>query len=238
MILEDVMRLANSGVVWIIATLVLTVVIFQAIKFIMLAAGASKEIGMSRGEVHSALKTGAIAAIGPSFAIIIVAISLIPLLGDPLTLMRIGIIGSAPIESVGATLGAEAYGTELGSSGFNYQAFTTVVWTLCLGGVGWLVFTALATKSMSRVEKKVTNKSEKSKKTMTIITTAAMVAAFGNLASAEMIKGFAYVLVVITSSLTMILFTSLANKHQLNWLREWSLGFSIIAGLFVGYFAL
>ncbi|UOQ94651.1 DUF5058 family protein [Halobacillus shinanisalinarum] len=236
--MEEVMRLANSGIVWIIATLVLAIVVFQAIKFIMLAAKTSKEIGMSTEEVHSALKTGAIAAIGPSFAIIIVAISLIPLLGDPLTLMRIGIIGSAPIESVGASLGADAYGTGLGSSDFNYQAFTTVAWTLCLGGVGWLVFTALATKSMSKVEKKVTNKSEKSKKTMMVVTTAAMVAAFGNLASAEMIKGFAYILVVITASITMIISTSLANKHQLNWLREWSLGFSIIAGLFVGYFAL
>ncbi len=232
------MELANSSIVWIFAVLVLFIVIFQAIKFIALATKAGKEIGMTTVEVKSALKTGSIAAIGPSFAIVIVAISLIPFLGDPLTLLRIGVIGSAPIESVGASLGANAYGTELGSSDFNVQAFTTVVWTLCLGGVGWLVFTALATRSMSKVEKKVTNKNNKSKKIMTIVTTAAMVAAFGNLASAEMVKGFEYILVVITASLTMIILTTLSNKHKINWLREWSLGISILASLFVGSLAI
>lgn len=234
--MEKVLDLANGSVVWLFAALIMFIVIFQGIKFIHLATKASKEEGMSKKEVNSALKTGAIAAIGPSFGIVIVAISLIAFLGDPLTLMRIGIIGSAPIESVGASLGAEAYGADLGGSGYNLEAFTTVVWTLSFGGVGWLVFTALATKSLSRTEKKITSKSEKSKKIMGIVTTAAMVAAFGNLASGEMIKGFSYIIVVIVSALIMLICISLADKRQMNWLREWSLGFSILISLVVGYF--
>ncbi|MGO4886617.1 DUF5058 family protein [Anaerobacillus sp. MEB173] len=232
----EAMRLASGFLVWVIALMVLGVVIFQAIKFILLAKDASKEIGMTKGEVNSAIKTGAISAIGPSFAIIIVALSLIPFLGEPLTLMRIGIIGSAPIESVGASLGANAYGAELGSTSFNTQAFTAVVWTLCLGGVGWLLFVALATKSISKIEKKIINKNEKNKKLMMVIATAAMVAAFGNLASAEMVKGFEYIVAVLTASITMFVLTALADKLQKNWIREWSLGLSILASLVVGYF--
>ncbi|KKB44851.1 DUF5058 family protein [Bacillus thermotolerans] len=236
--MEAAMQLASSWHIWIFALFVLAIVIFQAIKFISLAKGAGTEIGMTKKEINSALKTGAIAAIGPSFAIVIVAISLIPLLGDPLTLLRIGVIGSAPVESVGASLGAGAYGTELGSSGFNMEAFTAVVWTLCLGGSGWLIFAALATKSMSKLEAKATGKSEKNKRIMGIITTAAMVAAFGNLASAEMVKGFSYIVAVLVASATMVILTALGNKYKKNWLREWSLGIAILASLVVGYFTI
>ncbi|MDQ0256397.1 hypothetical protein J2S74_003817 [Evansella vedderi] len=234
--MEEAMRLASGILVWMIALMVLAVVIFQAIKFILLAKDAGKEIGMAKHEINSALKTGAITAIGPSFAIIIVALSLIPFLGEALTLMRIGIIGSAPIESVGASLGANAYGTELGSAGFNTQAFTAVVWTLCLGGAGWLLFVALATKSMNKLEKKVINKNEKNKKIMMVVATAAMVAAFGNLASAEMVKGMEYIVAVLVASVSMFILTALADKLQRNWIREWSLGLSILVSLVVGYF--
>lgn len=234
--MENMKELANSSIMWIFAVIIIAIVIFQGIKFIQLATKARKDVDMTEQEVRSALKTGAIAAIGPSFAIVIVAISLIAFLGDPLTLIRIGIIGSAPVESVGATMGANAYGTELGGAGYNAKAFTAVVWTLCLGGVGWLIFTALSTKSMSKIEKKITNKGVKSKQTMAVVTTAAMVAAFGNLASAEMIKGFAYIVVAVAAALSMLLLTSLANKLNLKWLREWSLGLSIFISLFIGYF--
>ncbi|WP_029270545.1 DUF5058 family protein [Virgibacillus alimentarius] len=234
--MENVMKLANSPIVWMIAAAVIFVVIFQGIKFIQLAVNASGDVGMSKKEVRSALKTGAIAAIGPSFAIVIVAISLIAFLGDPLTLMRVGIIGSAPAESIGATMGANAYGVDLGGAGYNAQAFTAVAWTLCLGGLGWLVFTALSTKSMSKIEKKIVGKSAKSKQIMTIITTAAMTGAFGNLASAEMIKGMAYVVVAIVAALTMVFLTKLADKLKMDWLREWSLGLSIFVSLCIGYF--
>lgn len=230
------MSLASSPLVWTFAILILAVVIFQAVKFIQLAKKASKEIGMSAKEVNSAIKTGAISAIAPSFAITIVALSLIPFLAEPLTLMRIGIIGSAPLESIGASLGANAYGTELGSSGFNAEAFTAVVWTLCIGGMGWLVFVGLATKSMNNIQKKVVNKSPRHKKVMVLITTVAMIAAFGNLASAEMVKGFEYIGAVLTASVTMVCLVLMADKFKLNWLREWSLGFSILVSLVVGYF--
>lgn len=234
--MSDTMNLANSFPIWIFATIIIGIVIFQSIKFIQLAVKASKNVGMTQKEVKGAIKTGAIAAIGPSVAIVIVAISLIAFLGDPLTLIRIGIIGSAPIESVGATFGAQAYGAELGGTGYNREAFTTVAWVLCLGGIGWLVFTALATKSLSKVETKLTNKSKRSKQIMGIVTTAAMVAAFGNLASAEMIKGLAPIVVVIAASAAMIGLTKLADKFKLNWLREWTLGISILFSLLIGYF--
>ncbi len=234
--MQQVMELANSNVMWLIASIVIGIVIFQSLKFIQLASKTGLEQGMSKKEVNSALKTGAIAAIGPSVAIVIVAISLIAFLGNPLTLLRIGVIGSAPIESVGASFAVEASGASIGGASYDQMVFTAIVWTLCIGGMGWLLFTALFTKSLGNTEKKLTNKSEKSKKAMGIISTAAIIAAFGNLVSAEIIQGLAPFVVAVAAGTTMVIATKLSVKPKLAWLREWSLGLSILISLCIGYF--
>jgi hypothetical protein len=236
--MEKTMLLANSPVVWIFALLIVCTVIFQGFTFIRLATKTSSSVGMSRNEVKSALKIGAINAIGPSIGIIIVAISLIALLGDPLVLMRIGIIGSAATESMGATIAASTFGTELGSDNFSEQAFTTVAWVLCLGGAGWLLVVALFTKSLGKMEKKITEKTKNSTvPVMMIVATAAMLGAFGNLVSGELLKGYTNAIVAIAAAVTMVILTLIANKKKsLNWLNEWSLGFAIIISLTVCYF--
>ncbi|SEN03061.1 protein of unknown function [Mesobacillus persicus] len=238
--MEAAMKLANSPGVYIFAFLVVMVVIFQGLTFIRLAKKTSKSVGMTKSEVKSALKVGAINAIGPSLGIMIIAVSLITLLGNPLTLMRIGIIGSAPIESMGAAVGANAFGTELGASNFSEKAFVTVVWVLCLGGAGWLVVTALFTKSFGKLEKKVAGSSKrKGTPVMAIVSTAAMIGIFANLSFGEMVKGLDSTLIVAVSVVTMVVVTLIANsKKGLNWLNEWSLGISILVSLAVGYFTL
>jgi len=238
--MEAAMQLANSPVVFIIALLVVGVVIFQGITFIRLATRTSESVGMTKSEVKSAIKVGAINAIGPSLGIIIIAVSLITLIGNPLTLMRIGIIGSAPIESMGASLAASAFGTELGAADFSEKAFVTVVWVLCLGGAGWLLVTALFTKSLGKLEKKMTGSSKrKGLPIMSIVSSAAMIAVFANFSIGETIKGLDTTLIVVISVITMLLVTFIANSRKgLNWLNEWSLGISILVSLTVGYFTL
>ena len=94
------MDFANSPVIWIFASAIIVLVIFQAFKFLSLSKKAARDVGISETNIKRAIKTGSITAIGPSIGIIIVAVSLISLIGNPLTLMRIGVIGSAPIESM------------------------------------------------------------------------------------------------------------------------------------------
>ncbi|RXI97818.1 DUF5058 family protein [Anaerobacillus alkaliphilus] len=232
--MQQVMEIANSNVIWLFASLVITMVFIQGVIFIKLATNAGKSLGMTNSEVSSALKTGAISSIGPSLGIMVVAISLITFLGDPLTLMRIGIIGSAPIEALGASLGANAYGVDLGAENFSPQALTTVVWVLCLGGAGGLFVVATFTKSMGKMEKKIIAKKGDGK-IMIVVTTAAMIGAFSFLASGEMIKGSIHTMVGFASGITMMGIVLISNKFQIRWLKEWSLGLAIVSGLFFGY---
>ncbi|EMR06596.1 hypothetical protein C772_01491 [Bhargavaea cecembensis DSE10] len=232
--MNDVMRIANSYPLWIIASLVIGLVFFQAFKFISLATKTSASVGMSKQEVKTAIRAGAISSIGPSFAIIIIAISLLSLIGNPVTLVRIGIIGSAPIETVGASLGAEAAGAELGAASFTAHAFTNAVWVMCLGGLGWLLFTALFTKSLGKVQAKTTS-TPKNLERFKIISTAAMIGAFSYLGSGQMIKGYQEAIVLLVAFMVMPIILQAAKKFEMKWLVEWSLGLVILVGLAVGY---
>ncbi|MGI8384084.1 DUF5058 family protein [Robertmurraya sp. P23] len=230
--MEQVLNLANSTPVWIIASFFVFIVIFQALIFMRIATKTAPSIGMTSVETKRAIRTGFISSLGPSFGIVVVIISLIAVLGGPMTLARIGIIGSAATELTAAGIGANAYGVELNSSEFGLVAFTNAVWTMCLGGTGWLIFTALFTKSLGKAQKKV----EKTNGAMlTIVSTAAMLGAFGYLASQQMANGFSETVTVILSAIMMILLLTLAKRMNIRWLSEWALGISLVVGLTIGY---
>lgn len=234
--MAQILKTANSFPLWIIAAFVIGVVIFQAIIFIKLASRTAASVGMTGQDIKSAIRTGAISSLGPSFAIIIVAISLLTLIGNPVTLIRIGIIGSAAIETVGATLGAEAAGADLGSANFTEKAFANAVWVMCLGGMGWLLSAALFTKSLGKMESKIASKGNESVALLKTVSTAAMIGTFGYLGSSQMVQGLTESTVLFAAFLMMLIIIWTSNKFKLKWLREWSLGFVIVVGITVGYF--
>nr|WP_184405081.1 DUF5058 family protein [Geomicrobium halophilum] len=226
------MTVANSIPLWIIAFLVVALVIFQAVIFLRITTKTAPNVGMSANEVRSAVKTGVISSIGPSFGIAIVVVALITLIGSPLTLMRIGIIGSAATETAAAGIGAQSFGVQLGGDDFTTQALTNVVWTMCLGGTGWLIFTALFTKSLGNIQKRV---AKKSAKTMATVSLAAMLGVFGFLTSEEMMLSVNHTITAIVAAGSMVIIMGIAEKTKTQWLKEWALGFALIIGMSTGY---
>ncbi len=77
------MSVANSAPFWIMAFIFVAIVVFQAIIFLKIARESAPDVGMTETEVKTAIRTGFISSIGPSFGIAIVLVSLIALLGSP-----------------------------------------------------------------------------------------------------------------------------------------------------------
>lgn len=229
------MEFANHPVIWIFASAIIVLVIFQAFKFLSMSRKRAKEVGLTDEEIKSSIKTGAITAIGPSIGIIIVAVSLISLIGNPLTLMRIGVIGSAPIESVGAQLSAEAANVQLGGAEFTPEVFSLIVWVLCIGGAGWMIFTVIATPSLDKIQTTLSEK-PKGKHILGIVASGAMIAIFGSLLSSEFLNGIPYIITGVVAMVVSYVINLIANKKGINWLKEWSLGFSILISLIAVYF--
>src|SRR5699024_12105793 len=88
----DILQIANSTPFWIFAAIIVGIVVFQAFIFLWIAKKSAPDAGMSQKDVTTAIRAGFISSIGPSFGIMIVLVSLIALIGSPITLMRIGII--------------------------------------------------------------------------------------------------------------------------------------------------
>lgn len=229
------MELANHPVIWIFASAIIVIVVFQAFKFLSMSRKRAKEIGLTDEEIKRSIKTGAITAIGPSVGIIIVAVSLISLIGNPLTLMRIGVIGSAPIESMGAQLSAEAAGAQLGSASFTPEVFSLIVWVLCIGGAGWMIFTVLATPSLDKIQERLSAKPN-GKHILGLVASGAMIAIFGSLLSSEFLNGFPYIFTGVVAMIVSFTINYISNKKGIAWLKEWSLGFSILISLIAVYF--
>ncbi|MFC7063446.1 DUF5058 family protein [Halobacillus seohaensis] len=229
---DGVIDIANSSALWVMAFIFVGIVIFQALVFLRLAKKSAPDVGMTPKEVKTAIRTGFISSLGPSFGIAIVLVSLIALLGSPLTLMRIGIIGSAATESAAAGIGADAFGMDLTSDNFSTQAFTTVVWTMCLGGMGWLLFTLFFTKSLGNTQKRIEKKNPKA---MAIVSSAAMLGAFGYLASDQMITSMSHTIAGVAALFSMVIIMLVAEKGNLSWLKEWALGFAMVIGMVSAY---
>ena len=115
--MNNYMDIAQSPVLWLLVFSIMIVIVFQAIRFYRLAKLNADEGYATRAEMKKAMKVGAIASFGPSVAVAIVALSFIPIFGTPVTLMRIGMIGSVQYEVAAATAASESLGvTRLSST--------------------------------------------------------------------------------------------------------------------------
>ena len=157
--MESTMELANSPVMWILATLIVSVVIFQTIVFYKLAKNYVKDTNiLTDKEIKIALKVGAVGTIGPAVAVFTVAVVLIGLIGGPITLSRVGVIGSAAFESLAASVGSA--GTA-GTLDFTPSMLATASWGNDIRWIWMVNFNILINKEVrfnSRKNQKIKSK--------------------------------------------------------------------------------
>jgi len=227
----EYLKIANSLGMWVACSLGVALVLFQAIKFMKMAFKSGQEMGMKKETLMSGFRASLISSIGPSIAILIGMLALIINVGAPFAWMRLSFIGSVMYELMGANFGAMAVGTELGAPGFNDLAFSSAVWTQTTGAIGWLIVCALATHRLEFIRKKIAGKKVKY---LPILTIAAMLGAFSYMTSQHLVKGHGSTVSVLVGMVSMIFCLKISDKLKAHWIKEWSLGFSMIIGMFVG----
>lgn len=172
-------------------------------------------------------------------AIFFVAVSLVAMVGSPVTLMRVGVIGSAVFEFVAADQGARAVGAELGGDSYTLQAFTASVWVMTLGGMGWLVSTFLLTRTLDRTRDRI---SVSNPALIRAVGSATPIAIFFLLgANSAVSKSWLSNITIAADNLAAVVTSAacmvalhVAGRHRA-WLREWAVGLGLIAGIAVGY---
>lgn len=232
--METVLSYANAPVLWVLAFAVFGVIIVQTFVYLRAVRAAGPALDFPPEDQRAAFRSGAVAAVGPSLAIVIVAVALLALFGTPAVLVRIGLIGSAATETASASLAVESLGAELGGASYDARAFAVAFFAMSLSGGMWMLATLVMTPLLKRGD---TRLRAVNPALMAIVPSAALLAAFASLGVAEFGKSAVHIVVVAASALVMAVCLALSKVLHAAWLREWALGFSILLGLVVAWFA-
>lgn len=227
----DYLKIANSPGMWIACIIPLVLLWFQALKFMSMAFKTGKKMGMERETLISGLRAGLISSIGPSCAILIGMMALIVNMGGPFSWMRLSYIGSIMYELMAANFGAMAVGTKLGAPEFGKLAFSNAVWVQTIGALGWLVVCLFLTHKLELVRTKIAGGKIEFLPTLTA---AAMLGAFAYMCAPNLLAGNGSAISLIIGMLSMIFFIKFSDKLHIKWIKEWSLGFAMLIGMFAG----
>ena len=224
---------ANSPAMWVFATIIFAVVVLQAIIFFRYSCRVAAEADLSRSDQVKAMRIGAVSAIGPSLAVVIVAVGLLPVFGAPIALMRVGMVGSVSYELTTANLASEALGVPLGGEGFDGAAFAAVFFSMALGAGVWMAVVLFGIRGMGALNRRVNSWNPW---LMNAVPAAALLAVVVYICTRQAISGTTEFVVLASSSVVMAVGLWLARRQGLAWLREWSLGISMVTGLVIAGF--
>lgn len=224
----DYMQIANEPGMWVACSLILFVVIFQALVFMKKAYKSGEEMGLTKEQMKSAMRTGAITTIGPAAAIVIALVSLMATLGAPFAWMRLSVIGSVPFELMAAETGAQAAGASLGS-GYTTTAFAASVWTCTLGAMGWMIICALFTDKFEKLRTKAVRGNTA---LLPVLSVGAMIGAFAYFGAPYLGgNGLPSTVSYLVGAAVMLLLHFISLKVKKRWLSEWSLGIAMLFGM-------
>ncbi|WP_239437217.1 DUF5058 family protein [Arthrobacter alpinus] len=224
----DIIPLIHNPVLWASAVAIFAVIILQSAIYLRAIRKAAPAANLSSGQVNSSVRSGGIAAIGPSMAVALIAISLLPLFGTPAVLTRIGLVGSAAFDVAAAGISAGTQGAQLGGPSYTQKIFAIAFAAMTIGGLVWMLSALILTPILSKGDAKLRNVNPA---VMAIIPTAALLGAFFTLAFQEVLKSPVHLVTMVVSAAAMGVCILLARKLKRPWLREWGLGISIIVAL-------
>jgi len=229
----QILPVAFHPVLWIAAAGVFAVIILQSVIYLRAIRKAGTAADLTDQQVSRAVRAGAVAAIGPSLAVALVAISLLPLFGTPAVLTRIGLVGSAAFDVAAAGLAAGTQDAQLGGPTYTQKIFAIGFAAMTLGGIVWMVSALILTPILSKGDQTLRKVNPA---VMTVVPAAALLGAFFTLALAETMKSQVHLVTLLVSAATMGLCLLGAKYLKKSWLHEWGLGFAIVVALAVAYF--
>lgn len=230
-------EVANSIPMWIISLLTVGIVILQAILFARKTMKFNKENNiLTGGEVKKAIRTGSVVSIGPALSVFVLAISMIATIGAPVTLMRVGIIGSAPSELMAANIGTEMVGVTLGKDVLTKEALTTALFAMASMSMGYLIFVPFLTRGLGKRVLAVMTPGEGNKhnKIAFFFSTIFPLVIYTLLVVAQVAGSIENTATLIFAVVTMLGLDVLGKKKEWKWMGEWAMGLAVLLSMVFG----
>lgn len=122
-------------------------------------------------------------------------------------------------------------GYSLGDGDITKTAYATAVWSMTLGGTGWLMISAFGTPHIEKARQRI---GEGKDALIPIIGAAAMLGAFAYFLTGKVATGTPEAGSVAAGGLVMLILLRIVDKKDIQWLREWALGTAMLVGFLVG----
>jgi len=227
--MKDYMKYANSGLVYLLAGIVILVVMIQSIVFLRIALKRGQEIGMKKSTMMQTIKSSAVFSIVPSLPIVISLIAIAPVLGTPFSWLRLSVIGSNSYELIAANAGANAMGLEsINDVGYNAVVFSNSMWVMTLGIIWGLLACIFLLKWYQKAMKNVQKKDSTWAEIMINALFFGMISVF---LGRPIASGGIGLYVLLSSAFIMLGLTYLSKKMKINWLADFALSVSMVAGM-------
>lgn len=233
----EVLEFAQGPIMWLFALITVSIVVVQAAMMYRLTKKyVSNEQIMTQGEVKTCLKTGAVVSIAPAISVFILALTMVNMLGAPVTLMRIGIVGSADTEMVAASLGSAVTGVVLGADQLTMQAFAAALFSMAILSLGYMIIVPLIAHGLGKPLQRIMYPEAGQKPSKLTIFFGAVfpLLFFALLAATQISQGLDRVAVMALAAILMYLLDKLSKAKNITWLKEWSMGIAVLVALFCG----
>jgi hypothetical protein len=222
-------EVANSGILYILAAIVVLFVIVQSTVFLIKAWKEAKRIGIDVKRLKKAVASSAVFSIVPSLPIIISLFAMMPILGIPLPWIRLSVVGSAAYEHVAAESAGKGLGyawiLEASAGGAPFAAIAIV---MTVGIIWGLTFSTFYQK---KLQTSISSLREKDTTWAAILVDCLFVglaAAFGG----QMIAaGGVTLLTLLTSMALMFAFYALAKLPGMKWMESFAMSLSMVGAM-------
>lgn len=235
--MDDIMKLANDPVIWTISLVTIGIAILESILIYRRAKKFAVRTNLlTHGEMKMCMKTGGIVAIGPATSAFVVSLSMISMLGAPITLMRVGMIGAPATELMSAGIGTEAAGVVLGTDPLTGPALSAALWACAILSSGYLILVPIMTRGLGVTLGKAMSPKEGGKKSIWVIIFGAVLplVIFGALAFSQASKSVIHAAAFGSAALVMFALNKIAKNNNIVWLKQWAMGISVLLAMIVG----
>ena len=223
----EYLKVANNPIMWISVLPGVLLVIVQAIVLSRRAIVSGRKMGITERQFKSAIRSSALASIGPSLIIVTGMIALLSSMGGPVN-----------FELSAADRAASAVGCTLGTSNMTMEAFACAVYTMVICCLGWILVSALFAHKMGDLRDRVAGNN---KAKMSVISVAGGMGAYGYqcfnrgivLAGPD-----AQTMTVIFGFGIMFALAIYGKKKNVAWVRKFGMMIAMFSGMLLGSFFL
>ena len=232
-----------NGEMWIFASLLIAVVILQAVLFLRLALRVNKKHQyFTREEIGHFLKMGSLSVLGPAFSVVVVAISLIAMVGSGLTFMRVGVIGAASYEMMIATTAAETIGVPFGSPEFSESVLVLCGFGMAFASIPYFITTPIELIVMDKAAQRTTAREKKKRSFIPYLGKAAMMGLLGCLSVSYLTSPLNWVAFISAGAVVLLPYLAtgvavqLLVSHIFTFLSSYAILIAVGMSVLVAYF--